>query len=99
MNSVPAGAMRSFLLWLPPSPLRSACRGSATGFRTLGDAGRSPRPSERPVFPREDSCTLALVRALTAAILVLLLGCGDDPRDPLETQLDVMTVNIRHDED
>jgi endonuclease/exonuclease/phosphatase family metal-dependent hydrolase len=40
------------------------------------------------------------VRALTAAILLLAVGCGgDDPRDPLETQLDVMTVNIRHDED
>jgi hypothetical protein len=32
---------------------------------------------------------------------VLALGAcgGDDPRDPLETSLDVMTVNIRHDED
>jgi endonuclease/exonuclease/phosphatase family metal-dependent hydrolase len=40
------------------------------------------------------------VRALTAAILLLGLGCGgDDPRDPLETTLEVMTVNIRHDVD
>ena len=30
----------------------------------------------------------------------MAVGCGgDDPREPLVTQLDVMTVNIRHDED
>ena len=42
----------------------------------------------------------APVRAFTVAILFLAGACGgDDPRAPLETSLEVMTVNVRHDVD
>lgn len=69
------------------------------GWSTGPRSGVSAPGSRGPATAAHLRVYIGAVRALTAAILVLAIGCGDDPRDPIETTLDVMTVNIRHDED